>query len=85
MVRAAMKIEVGDLVKLHPEFMHIRPIEGNLYDAAGLGIVVKAKDKKTPPVTYVKEYWVYWHESGEKTINAYASLIKLSGEEIWNK
>ena len=76
-----MQIEVGDLVKLHPEFRHIRPIEGNLYDATGLGIVVKAKDKKTPPVTYVKEYWVFWGESQEYTINAYASLVKVSGEQ----
>ena len=77
-----MQIKAGDLVKLHPEFMNIRPIEGNLYDATGLGIVVKAKDIKTPPVTYVKEYWVFWHESGERTINAYASLVKVSGEEL---
>ena len=77
-----MQIKAGDLVKLHPEFRHTNLIEGNPYHATGLGIVVKTKDKKTPPVTYVKEYWVYWHESGERTINAYASLIKLSGEEI---
>ena len=73
-----MQIETGDLVKLHPEFRNIHPIEGNLYSATGLGIVVKAKDRKTPPVTYVKEYWVFWHESGEHTINAYASLVKVS-------
>jgi hypothetical protein len=77
-----MQIKAGDLVKLHPEFRHTNLIEGNPYHATGLGIVVKTKDKKTPPVTYVKEYWVYWHESGERTINAYASLVKLSGEEI---
>jgi hypothetical protein len=76
-----MQIETGDLVKLHPEFRHIYPIEGNLYDATGLGIVVKTKDRKTQPVTYVKEYWVFWHESGEHTINAYASLIKVTGEQ----
>jgi len=76
-----MQIKAGDLVKLHPEFRHTNLIEGNPYHATGLGIVVKTKDKKTPPVTYVKEYWVYWHESGERTINAYASLVKLSGEE----
>jgi len=76
-----MHIEVGDLVKLHPEFRHADPIEGNQYAATGLGIVVKAKDKETPPVTYVKEYHVFWHESDERTINAYASLIKVSGEQ----
>ena len=73
-----MQIKAGDLVKLHPEFRHTNLIEGNPYWATGLGIVVKAKDKDTPPVTYVKEYWVYWHESGERTINAYASLVKVS-------
>jgi len=82
MVGKAMQIEVGDLVKLHPEFRYTEPIEGNLYDAVGLGIVVKVKDRKTPPVTNVKEYHVFWHESGERTINAYASLVKVSGEEI---
>ena len=72
------KLKLGDLVKLHREFIHTDPIEGNPYHATGLGIVVKTKDRKTQPVTYVKEYWVYWHESGEHTINAYASLIKVS-------
>jgi|TARA_R110000787_G_scaffold194989_1_gene306381 hypothetical protein len=81
MVGKAMQIKAGDLVRLHPEFRHTSPIEGNLYDAVGLGIVVKTKDKETPPVTYVKEYHVFWHESGEKTINAYASLVRLTGEE----
>ena len=76
-----MQIEAGDLVKLHPEFRHTDPIEGNPYHAIGLGIVVRAKDKDTPPVTYVKEYHVFWHESDERTINAYASLVKISGEE----
>jgi|TARA_R110002033_G_scaffold51652_2_gene98697 hypothetical protein len=73
-------IEVGDLVKLHAEFRHTDPIEGNPYHATGLGIVVKAKDRKTPPVTNVKEYTVFWHATGERTINAYASLTKISGE-----
>ena len=77
-----MQIKAGDLVKLHPEFRHADPIEGNQYAATGLGIVVKTKDRKTPPVTNVKEYWVFWHESGERTINAYASLVKVSGEEL---
>jgi hypothetical protein len=76
-----MQIKAGDLVKLHPEFRHADPIEGNQYHATGLGIVVEAKDRETPPVTYVKEYTVFWHESGERTINRFASLIKLSGEE----
>ena len=70
------------MVKLHPEFRHTDPIEGNPYHATGLGIVVKVKDKEMPPVTYVKEYWVFWHESGERTVNAYASLVKVSGEQI---
>jgi len=26
---------------------------------------------------------VFWHESGERTINAYASLVKPSGEKKW--
>ena len=82
MVGKAMQIKAGDLVRLHPEFRHTNPIEGNLYDAVGLGIVVKTKDRKTPPVTNVKEYHVFWHESGERTINAYASLVKVSGEQI---
>jgi len=77
----ATKIRAGDLVKLHPEFRHTDPIEGNPYHAIGLGIVVKTKDRKTPPVTNVKEYHVFWHESGERTINAYASLVKVTGEE----
>ena len=77
-----MQIKAGDLVKLHPEFRHTNLIEGNPYHAVGLGIVVRAKDRKTPPVTNVKEYTVFWHATGERTINAYASLIKLSGEEI---
>ena len=81
MAKETMKIEVGDLVKLHREFRHTEPIEGYLYDATGLGIVVKTKDRKTPPVTNVKEYWVFWHESGKRTINAYASLVKVSGEK----
>ena len=85
MVRATMKIEVGDLVKLHPEFMHIRPIEGNLYDATGLGIVVKVKEKEEAPVTFVKEYTVLWSDSGALTLNAYASLEKITGDKIWNK
>jgi len=76
-----MQIEAGDLVKLHPEFRHTSPIEGSPYHATGLGIVVEAKDKDTPPVTYVKEYTVFWHESQEYTINAYASLVKVSEEE----
>ena len=73
-----MQIKTGDLVKLHREFRFTEPIEGNLYDAVGLGIVVKTKDKETPPVTYVKEYWVFWHESGERTINTRASLVKIN-------
>ena len=73
-----MQIKVGDLVKLHREFRHTNLIEGNPYHATGLGIVVKVKDKEMPPVTYVKEYTVFWHESGERTINAYASLTKVS-------
>jgi len=73
-----MQIKAGDLVKLHPEFRHADPIEGNQYHATGLGIVVEAKDRETPPVTYVKEYTVFWHESGERTINAFASLIKVT-------
>jgi len=77
----ATKIKAGDLVKLHPEFRHTNLIEGNPYHATGLGIVVKVKDRKTPPVTNVKEYHVFWHESDERTINAYASLVKISGEE----
>ena len=77
-----MQIKAGDLVKLHPEFRHADPIEGSPYHATGLGIVVRAKEKSTPPVTYVKEYTVYWHESRERTINAYASLVKVSGEQI---
>ena len=76
-----MQIRAGDLVRLHREFRHTNPIEGNLYDAVGLGIVVKVKDRKTPPVTNVKEYHVFWHESGERTINAYASLVRITGEE----
>ena len=76
-----MQIEAGDLVKLHPEFIDTNPIEGHSYHATGLGIVVEAKEKNTPPVTYVKEYTVFWHESGERTINAYASLVKVSEEE----
>jgi len=76
-----MQIKAGDLVRLHPEFRHTNLIEGNPYHATGLGIVVRAKDKDTPPVTYVKEYHVFWHESDERTINAYASLVKVSGEE----
>ena len=76
-----MQIKAGDLVKLHREFRHSDPIEGNPYHATGLGIVVRAKERNTPPVTYVKEYHVFWHESGERTINAYASLVKVSEEE----
>ena len=76
-----MQIEAGDLVKLHREFIHTNLIEGNPYHATGLGIVVRAKDKDTPPVTYVKEYHVFWHESQECTINAYASLVKVSEEK----
>jgi hypothetical protein len=76
-----VQIKAGDLVRLHPEFRHTEPIEGNPYDATGLGIVVRAKERNTPPVTYVKEYWVYWHESGERTINAYASLVKVTGDK----
>jgi hypothetical protein len=76
-----MQIEVGDLVKLHAEFRHTDPIEGNPYHATGLGLVVKAKERNTPPVTYVKEYHVFWGESQEYTINAYASLVKVSGEQ----
>ena len=76
-----MQIRAGDLVRLHREFRHTEPIEGYLYDAVGLGIVVKVKDRKTPPVTNVKEYTVFWHESGEKTINAYASLVKITGDK----
>jgi hypothetical protein len=72
-----MQIEAGDLVKLHPEFRHTDPIEGNPYHATGLGIVVKTKERNTPPVTYVKEYYVFWHESQEYTINAIASLTKI--------
>jgi len=75
-----MQIKAGDLVKLHREFRHTNLIEGNPYWATGLGIVVKAKDRKTPPITNVKEYTVFWHESQEYTINAYASLVKVSGE-----
>jgi len=71
-------IKTGDLVKLRPEYMNIQPIEGNLYDATGFGIVVKTKDKETPPVTYVKEHWVFWHESGERTINTHISLVKIN-------
>ena len=73
-----MQIEAGDLVKLHREFRHSNLIEGNPYWATGLGIVAKNKEKNTPPITYVKEYWVFWHESQEYTINAYASLTKVS-------
>ena len=76
-----MQIKAGDLVKLHREFRHSDPIEGSPYHATGLGIVVEAKEKNTPPVTYVKEYTVFWHESGERTINAYASLVKVAEEE----
>jgi hypothetical protein len=76
-----VQIKAGDLVRLHPEFRHTEPIEGNQYHATGLGIVVRAKERNTPPVTYVKEYTVFWHESGERTINAYASLVKISGEQ----
>jgi len=77
-----MQIKAGDLVKLHSEFRHTNLIEGSPYHATGLGLVVKTKERKTPPVTNVKEYHVYWHESGERTINAYASLVKVSGEEL---
>ena len=76
-----MQIKAGDLVRLHSEFRHTDPIEGSPYHATGLGIVVRAKERNTPPVTYVKEYHVFWHESGERTINAYASLVKVSEEE----
>jgi hypothetical protein len=73
-----MQIEVGDLVKLHREFRHTNPIEGSPYWATGLGIVVRAKERNTPPITNVKEYTVFWHASQECTINAYASLVKVS-------
>jgi hypothetical protein len=73
-----MRIEVSDLVRLHSEFRHTSPIEGNQYCATGLGIVVKIKERNTPPITYVKEYHVFWGESQEYTINAYASLVKVS-------
>ena len=76
-----MQIKAGDLVRLHSEFRHTDPIEGSPYHATGLGIVVRAKERNTPPVTYVKEYHVFWHESGERTINAYASLVKVTEEE----
>ena len=76
-----MQIKVGDLVKLHREFRHTDPIEGNPYHATGLGLVVKTKERNTPPVTYVKEYWVFWGESQEYTINAYASLVKVTGDK----
>jgi len=76
-----MQIKAGDLVKLHRDFRHTNLIEGNPYHATGLGIVVKTKDRKTPPVTYVKEYHVFWHESGERTINAYASLVQVTGDK----
>ena len=74
------KLKVGDLVKLHREFRHTNPIEGNPYQATGLGIVMKANERNTPPITNVKEYTVFWGESQEYTINAYASLTKISGE-----
>jgi hypothetical protein len=73
-----MRIEVGDLVRLHSEFRHTNPIEGNQYWATGLGIVVRAKEKSSAPVTYVKEYTVFWGDSQEYTINAYASLVRVS-------
>ena len=73
-----MQIEVGDLVRLHSEFRYTDPIEGNPYHATGLGLVVKAKERNTPPVTNVKEYTVFWHASQEYTINAYASLVRVS-------
>ena len=66
------------MVRLHSEFRYTDPIEGNPYHATGLGIVMKAKERNTPPITNVKEYWVFWGESQEYTINAYASLVKVS-------
>ena len=72
------KLKVGDLVKLHREFRHTNPIEGNPYHATGLGIVMKAKERNTPPITNVTEYHVFWGESQEYTINAYASLVRVS-------
>ena len=76
------KLQLGDLVRVHSEFRHTNPLEGNQYDATGVGLVVEVKEKDEAPVTNVKEYWVYWHESGERTINAYASLEKITGEDI---
>jgi len=79
------KLQLGDLVRVFSEFRHTNPIEGNRYDATGVGLIVEIKEKDEAPVTFAKEYTVLWSDSGALTLNAYASLVKITGEEIWDK
>ena len=71
------KLKVGDLARVHSEFRHTPPIEGNIYDATGVGLVVDIKEKRTPPVTINKEATVLWSASGNTTIHTIASLTKV--------
>ena len=78
-------LQLGDLVRTHPEAIGTNPLEGNQYDIVGVGLVVEIKEKDEAPVTFMKEYTVLWSGTGARTLNCSTSLKKITGEEIWDK